>query len=260
MDIAHRGLESISFIFQKVPEERPRQKNVWQDVNKSTDLGNLSDVSSTSIEASIEVGEAHIIGTAVIERNTSVAESTVSCDFFPFLFSIFVLPKDQNIINCLVIYTTGFCIFCIPVKDQNRILCYEKYSLCRHFCLKTHSSLEKSSGCRLKHTYISYFNSLYLICIILRTSDFIICRLGPPSPAALAKVRIVDVSPCSFGDCVVLGHSSFSYTFILLRDILASTLIAVPNLLGVNNVQIRQYLFQLIEKYFHWIEDSLNFF
>ena len=180
--------------------------------------------------------------------------------FFPFLFSIFVLPKDQNIINCLVIYTTGFCIFCIPVKDQNIILCYEKYSLCRHFCVKTHSSLEKSCGCRLRHTYISDFNSLYLICIILRTSDFIICRLGPPSPAALAKVRIVDVSPCSFGDRVVLGHSSFSYNFILLRDILASTLIAVPNLLGVNNVQIRQYLFQLIEKYFCWIEDSLNYF
>ena len=192
-------IDSISFIFQEVPEERPRQKNVRQDVNKSTDSGNLGDVSSTSIEASTEVGEAHIIGTAVIERNTSVAEITVSCDFFPFLFSIFVLPKDQNIINCLVIYTTGFCIFCIPVKDQNIISCDEKYSLCRHFCVKTHSSLEKSSGCRLKHTYVSDFNSLYLICIIIGTSDFIIYRLGPPSPAALAKVRIVDVSPCSLG-------------------------------------------------------------
>ena len=253
-------IEYISFIFQNVPEERPRQKNVQQDVNKSTDSVNLGDVSSTSIEASIEVGEDCVIGTTVIERNTSVAESTVSCDFFSFLFSIFVLPKDQKIVNCPVIYTTGFCVFCIPVKGQNIILCYEKYSLCRHFCVKTHSSLDKSSGCRLKHTYITDFNSLYLICIILGTSDFIICRLGPPSAAALAKVRIVDVSPCSFQDCVVLGHSSHSYNFILLRDILASTLIAVPNLVGVNNVQIRQYLFQLIEKYFHWIEDSLNFF
>ena len=118
-------------------------------------MGHLGDVSSTSIEASLEAGEAHIIRTTVIERNTSVAESMVSCDFFHFLFSIFVLPKDQNIIKCLVIYTTGFCIFCIPVKDQNIILCYEKY---RHCCIKTHSSLEKSSGCRPKHTYISYFS------------------------------------------------------------------------------------------------------
>ena len=153
-------IESISFIFQKVPEERPRQKNVQQDVNKSTDSGNLSDVSNISVEASIEVeGEAHIIGNAVMEKNTSVAESKVSCDFFSFHFSIFVLPKDQNKISCLVICTTGFCIFCIPVKDQNIILCYEKY-MYRHFCAKTHISLEKNSGCKPKHTYMSGFNSL----------------------------------------------------------------------------------------------------
>ena len=72
---------------------------------------------------------------------------------------------------------------------------------------------------------------------------------GTASPAALAKVRIVDISPCSFGDCAVLGHCNFSYNFIFLRDILASTLVTVPNLLGVNNVQIRQHLFQLIKKF-----------
>ena len=109
------------FFFQRISEQtgRPKPKMVFvhrdldkekkkeaNDPNKSTDSGNLADISSTSIEVEIEsevdgkkvtsrvIGTVTpIIGSAVIEQ-----ETTVSCDFyFHFFFRIYLLPKDRNI-------------------------------------------------------------------------------------------------------------------------------------------------------------------
>ena len=92
------------FVHRDLDKEKKKEAN---DPNKSTDSGNLADVSSTSIEVEIEsevdgkkvtswvIGTVTpIIGSAVIEQ-----ETTVSCDFyFHFFFRIYLLPKDRNII------------------------------------------------------------------------------------------------------------------------------------------------------------------
>ena len=94
MVFAHRDLD----------KEKKKETN---DLNISTDSGNVADISSTSIEVEIEsevdgkkvtsrvMGTATpIIGSAVIEQ-----ETMVSCDFyFHFFFRIYLLPKDRNII------------------------------------------------------------------------------------------------------------------------------------------------------------------
>ena len=92
------------FVHRDLDKEKKKEAN---DPNRSTDSGNVADISSTSIEVEIEsqldgnkvtsrvMGTVTpIIGSAVIEQ-----ETTVSCDFyFHFFFSIYLLPKDRNII------------------------------------------------------------------------------------------------------------------------------------------------------------------
>ena len=92
------------FVCRDLDKEKKKEAN---DPNRSTDSGNVADISSTSIEVEIEsevdgkkvtskvMGTVTpIIGSAVTEQ-----ETTVSCDFyFHFFFRIYLLPKDQNII------------------------------------------------------------------------------------------------------------------------------------------------------------------
>ena len=92
------------FVHRDLDKEKKKEAN---DPNKSTDSGNLADISSTSIEVEIEsevdgkkvtsrvIGTVTpIVGSAVIEQ-----ETMVSCDFyFHFFFRIYLLPKDRNII------------------------------------------------------------------------------------------------------------------------------------------------------------------
>ena len=136
----------------------------------------------------------------------------------------------------------------------------------KHFHAKTHSSLEKNSGCRQEHIDMSGFNSPELVCIILGTLDFVLSELadtslplcpamtaallfcqnmfqfmqplgeaqtitptrqlmqqisdtflplwiftgGMTSPTALAKVSIVEVSPCSLGTVQYWGMTLLS--------------------------------------------------
>ena len=93
-----------------------KEKKGANDPNRSTDSGNVANISSTSIEVEIEsqldgkkvtsrgMGTVTpIIGSAVIEQQT-----TVSCDFyFHFFFSIYLLPKDQNVVCMTVQRETG---------------------------------------------------------------------------------------------------------------------------------------------------------
>ena len=92
------------FVHRDLDKEKKKEAI---DPNKSTDSGNLADISSTSIEVEI-VSEVDgkkvtsrvigtvtpIIGSAVIEQ-----ETMVSCDFyFHFFFRFYLLPEDRNII------------------------------------------------------------------------------------------------------------------------------------------------------------------